>query len=245
MEKKKDWHTHWFNEDYLKLYVHRNQKEADHQVNFLFQALNLKPGMRLLDFGSGAGRHSYAFARQGLSVTGIDTSKILINEAMKWFHLGKINLDLTFLQADIRHFTSAEKFDVIVSLFTSFGYFDDDSNQEILRKVHDELKVNGQFILDYLHPHEVMRNLVSYEEKIVDGESVIVKKNIEGDCVVKTIIFPENTYYECIKLYSRKVLEEMLAKNGLEVIEVWNDYEGKDWRQQGDRQIFRCRRSAF
>ncbi|HEX5614683.1 MAG TPA: class I SAM-dependent methyltransferase [Acidimicrobiia bacterium] len=54
---------------------------TEQEVEFLFDALALEPGMRLLDVGCGPGRHSLAFARRGLDVTGVDLSPDFVDLA--------------------------------------------------------------------------------------------------------------------------------------------------------------------
>jgi len=91
-----------------------------------------------------------------------------------------------------------------------------------------------------LHPHQVKRDLISEKEIDVGDETVVIKKRIEGDIVIKNIIFPGRAYEEKVKLYSRSDIEKMLDENQLKVLNVWNDYEGNPWKEEGDRQLFRC-----
>ena len=83
--------------------------------------------------------------------------------------------------------------------------------------------------MDYLHPSKVKRTLVPYEERQVNGETVKIEIKIVGDRVIKTITYPERTYHEKVKLYTRDQIEKMLSSNGLQVVQVWNDYLGNAW----------------
>jgi SAM-dependent methyltransferase len=49
-------------------------KGTSQEVSFLWEALGLTPGMRLLDVGCGPGRHAAAFGRRGVEVVALDIS---------------------------------------------------------------------------------------------------------------------------------------------------------------------------
>ena len=48
------------------------------EVEFLWDALGLAPGMRLLDVGCGPGRHAAAFGQRGVEVVGVDISDVFL-----------------------------------------------------------------------------------------------------------------------------------------------------------------------
>lgn len=238
------WFRKWFNEDYLKLYCSRDRCEASAQVDFLIHAMDLKGNERILDLGCGAGRHTLEFASRGFHCTGVDLSEVLIKEGEKELKKSS-NLDVHFIRGDMFQMKNLGIFDVVVNLFTSFGYFNDDSdNVRFFKIARDHLKKNGKFFLDFLHPFKVKRdlNLKPKETLTVEGETVEISKMIEGDIVVKTIVFanPKRIYHERVKLYTREKIESMLSANSLQVVDVWNDYKGNPWNQKGDRQLFYC-----
>lgn len=49
-------------------------KGTEQEVDFIVDALGLRPGMTVLDVGCGPGRHVHAMARRGLRVVGVDIS---------------------------------------------------------------------------------------------------------------------------------------------------------------------------
>jgi SAM-dependent methyltransferase len=50
-----------------------------------------------------------------------------------------------------------ETFDGILNLWHSFGYFDDATNQDILRQIHAKLRPGGRFILDIYNRESLER----------------------------------------------------------------------------------------
>lgn len=238
------WFNKWFNEDYLKLYSHRSMEEAFDQVHALAKLLDLKKSASILDLACGTGRHSIAFAEMGYSVVGVDLSSILISKARKRAKKSK-PLQVEFIVQNMFDLSDLGQFDLIVNLFTSFGYFDsDEKNASIFDVVSKHLKPNGYFILDYLHPFQVVSTLIPKEIRIIDQEHVLITRKVEEGSVIKTISFPGRDYQERVKLYNREQIEIMMAKKGLSVVSVFNDYQGNPWKEKGDRQLFICKRKG-
>jgi SAM-dependent methyltransferase len=242
MPENDHWFQHWFNKDYLNLYSYRNPEEAAKHVNFLVKALQLHKGESILDLGCGKGRHSLLLAKKGFIVTGVDLSSVLIEEGKNELN-NYPNLKATLIAEDMFELKNLGVFDVVINLFTSFGYFEQDiKNEQFFEVVKTHLKPKGKFFLDFLHPAQVKRGLVDFEVRWIHGEKVDISKAIEGDRIVKTIVFnnPKRTYQEKIKLYSREQIEKMIYSHSLTIVNVWNDYNGNPWREDGDRQLFYC-----
>lgn len=234
------WYLKWFNEDYEKFYAHRDPEEAEKQVDFIIRSLKVKKNARVLDLGCGMGRHCFAFANRGYEVVGIDLSSYLIGKAREQLKQNPA-LSIQFELGPIEEIKAIGPFDLVINIFTSFGYYTCDAdNANVFCAVRQYLSKGGKFFFDYLHPSEVKRGLIPYEERQIADETVEIHKNIEGDRIIKTMIFPGRTYREKVKLYCRKTIEEMLSHHRLRVIQVWNDYEGHPWKKNGDRQLFYC-----
>jgi SAM-dependent methyltransferase len=109
--------------------------------------MELSPRSRILDMPSGPGRHAIAFSALGHRVTGVDRCASYLNEACR--RADAANCPVEWVCGDMRHFTSAEKFDAAVNLYTSFGYFADPADDIlVLRTVQACLKNGGRFMLD-------------------------------------------------------------------------------------------------
>lgn len=222
------WYQDWFNEDYLKLYADRDSAEAEGHIDFILKQTGLHGG-KVLDLGCGGGRHSALLAEKGFDVTGIDQSKVLIEKAHETSELP------TWIHGNFLTHPFQQRFNLIISMFTSFGYEDDDAkNSHLFSRVSKLLLPNGRFFFDYLSPEHVRASLVPYEEVEVEGEKVIVERSIQDDIVTKTIRFPAQTYHERVKLYDTRALERMVSTNGLQVVAKWGGYPPDG----NDRQLF-------
>ena len=73
------WYKEWFNSDnYLKVYSHRDETEAERLVDLIVNNINSVSGSKVLDMACGSGRHAIIFASKGYQVTAIDLSKNII-----------------------------------------------------------------------------------------------------------------------------------------------------------------------
>ncbi len=95
----------------------------------LIDLLELPSGARLLDCPCGQGRHAHLLAEAGFDVDGLDYSAPLLAVAKKRGH-GK---SLRYTEGDMRALPRkwTGRFDAVLNLFTSFGFFDqpDDDNR--------------------------------------------------------------------------------------------------------------------
>ena len=118
---KKNWYKEWFGEDYLTVYQHRDDKDALRLIRLIKTFVPIYPTSILLDLACGIGRHAYLLSRYSQNVFGLDLSASLLKKAQE---KKRSHISPSFVQADMRYFPFKVKFDVIFSLFTSFGYFD-------------------------------------------------------------------------------------------------------------------------
>ncbi|MNY09302.1 dTDP-3-amino-3,4,6-trideoxy-alpha-D-glucopyranose [compost metagenome] len=235
------WYQESFGNDYLLVYKHRDMQGAYHEVKKMVNWLELEQGARLLDLCCGMGRHSMALEEFGFEVTGVDLSKVLLQEAIKQGSDGHV----TWINGDMRDVPLSEPFDAIVNLFTSFGYFDEDEqNEQVLHEIYRLLKKKGRFIIDFLNPVYVKAHLVPQSERTEGDLTIRETRAIEDGCVRKRIVIsqkgePDRHYLEQVKLYERPKFEAMLQKAGLRIDHVYGDYEGQTYSPEtSSRMIF-------
>jgi SAM-dependent methyltransferase len=220
-----EWFEHWFGEAYLDLYPHRDDADAARIVALLGEHGYLRPGARVLDLACGAGRHVAALAAQGARVTGFDLSMTLLRAAQRRGGAGLV-------RGDMRALALADgRFDLVVNLFTSFGYFAADADHAVvLAEVARILVPGGRFVLDFLNAPAVRRGLVRRDSRQVGGQRVVQERRLsdDGRFVVKTIALDgEGRHFlERVRLFERTDLEAMLERAGLHVDRVFGDYDG-------------------
>lgn len=229
------WYKQSFGKDYLAVYKHRNLQKAYEEVREMVNWLELSQGARVLDLCCGMGRHAVALSEFGYSVTGVDLSEVLLDEAVKHDQANEV----LWLHGDMRDIPiyNDQYYDAIVNLFTSFGYFaKDEENVQVLHEIHRLLKPGGRFIIDYLNAEYVRTHLVPYSERETDGMTIQEHRAIEDGVVTKRIVIyegdlPPRQYMERVKLYGRADFESMLAQAKLQIDGIYGDYSQSTYEE--------------
>jgi len=233
---EKAWYKEWFaSEDYLDVYRHRNSADTDSLIELILSNTQPDKKSKILDAACGAGRHSIKFAEKGFNVTGFDLSTTLLNIAIS--HANKRNLKIDFINSDLRSFYSNKKFDLVLSLFTSFGYFNSDTeNFEFVKNAHKMLIDDGYYVLDYFNKKFLENNLIQDTKRIVGKKEIIENRKIIDGRIVKRIkiISEENNhdYVESVKLYSYDELVKNFMSIGYKVIKAFGDYLGSNFENE-------------
>ncbi|WP_332690453.1 class I SAM-dependent methyltransferase [Halalkalibacter lacteus] len=237
------WYEDHFQQDYLMIYKHRSEENANSELSNLMNFIPYRKNQKVLDLCCGAGRHSRWFADRGMNVTGVDLSNTLIEEAKRQSH----TLNITYIRSDMRDVTFKNEFDIVANLFTSFGYFDKDKdNERVFTRVHSSLKEGGYFLFDYLNPAFLRKNLVPFSQQTFDQTSIYQYRKIDNDTVIKRIVVKDNysnrNYEERVKLYSEDKIREMLENNNLKVMHLFGNYDARKYDHSSPRLIYICRK---
>lgn len=229
------WYKQWFNEDYLELYPHRDEAEAERCVGLIQTTLPWQHGWRALDVGCGAGRHARALEAAGARTYGVDLSSSLLRVARQVTGARLIRADMRALP--IR----AGSMDLVVNLFTSFGYFASDAEHAAaLREMTAALRPGGWFVLDYLNAARVRATLVPSEHALLGGVRAEVTRAVEEEdtVVVKRIVMEDGRRFrERVRLFSAADLSEMLERCGISVRHTRGDYDGGPLTAESPRAI--------
>ncbi|MFO7526194.1 MAG: class I SAM-dependent methyltransferase [Ignavibacteriaceae bacterium] len=230
-----DWYKDWFEtKEYLNVYRHRNEGEAEDLVNIILNNVRLSKSGKVLDMACGTGRHSILFAKKGFKVTAVDLSKNMLSAARKKAESEKLKID--FIQSDLRFFANSGRFDLAINLFTSFGYFEtDEENFEIFNTAYNHLKTDGYFVLDFFNKYFVEKNLIIESHDSVEKLDIIQKRKIDGLRVVKEIIISDNDqsrkYYESVRMFSQTELINELIRIGFAIEKTFGDFQGNKFDQ--------------
>ena len=152
-----------FGDDYLYFYadvLRDEHNDADTEV--IVNALGLTGDETVLDAPCGHGRISNRLAQRGIEVVGVDSTELFLERAR-----ADGNGAVEYLQGDLRALPVGGPFDVVLSWFTSFGYFDDDGNRQVLSEYRRVLRPGGRLLLE-LHNHdEIVRRFTPAPFSIV------------------------------------------------------------------------------
>ncbi len=234
-----EWFKNWFDSPYYHLlYRHRNLEEAAFFIDNLLRILKPPKGSRILDLACGKGRHSYYLSQKGYDVTGVDLSENSIKSA------SKIESNhLRFFRMDMRKLTFSNEFDIVMNLFTSFGYFDNkNENLTVLHGVNRALVNGGTFIIDFLNAWKVIHTLVPEEKKTVDGVRFCINRSFEDGMIIKMIDIDDHGkklhFEERVQAITPDEFDKMLQQTGFEVTHRFGNYDMQPFEHEiADRLI--------
>lgn len=228
-----EWFEDWFSsEEYFSVYRHRDENDAEILTQLITRTFSLQPNSRILDIACGTGRHAISFAQKGFRVTGIDLNSKILEIAVK--NSREKNLIIDFLNADMRNFSLENKFDLVCSLFTSFGFFErDEENFSILENAYDHLNKGSYFVLDYLNSVYLKTNIIPISIENYNEKEILQKRFIEGKRIYKEIVIKKNgackSYWESVRLYSLQEIQKKLEVIGFTIKYVFGDYRGNNY----------------
>lgn len=230
------WYREWFGQDYLDLYAHRDQDEAERNVDFVAAHLAPPRPTAVLDLACGTGRHTEALRGRGFRALGVDLSLTLLARRPGLPRVG----------GDMRRLPFAGgSFDWVLNFFTSFGYFESErENFRVLQEVVRVLAPGGRFLIDFLNRDRVLADLEARSDLGEDGRRVVVERwydpaafRINKRITVRPEGAPPRTYLESVRAYSREEVSIGLRWAGLEVDETYGDFSGGSYQRDSERLI--------
>jgi SAM-dependent methyltransferase len=161
MIKRMAWYKEWFGEEYLGLYSHRDEQEAEAHIDFVERVLGEPRPRAVLDLACGAGRHTAVLRRRGYRTLGVDLSLTLLAHARR----------LPCVAGDMRCLPfAAGGFDWVLNFFTSFGYFETErENFQVLEEIVRVLAPCGRFLIDIMNTANTLRHLQPREVQHLDA----------------------------------------------------------------------------
>ncbi|HEY3257918.1 MAG TPA: class I SAM-dependent methyltransferase, partial [Gemmatimonadaceae bacterium] len=211
-------------------------------VALIADTLGDRPVSAVLDLACGSGRHARYLGRRWWT-SGVDLSEVLLRIAQKNGTPAKL------VRADIRALPYRnDSFDLIVNLFTSFGYFaTDEEHDVVVRDLSRVIRPGGTFVLDFLNARFVRDRLVPRDETRIRGRTVEQRREItpDGRFVVKHIDIRDegNHFIERVRLFSREELVVMLERAGFRIERTYGDYDGSPPGSESPRVILFARRN--
>lgn len=224
----------WFtNESFWKdmydwLFPPERFQAAKEQIEKVVSITGIYNGT-VLDLCCGPGRHTYELAKLGFEVTAVDASEFLLNRA-KELCSGFSNV--RFVHVDMKDFVEPDRFDLVINMFTSFGYFKDhEDNLKVLRNIRKSLKNGGKLLMEMSSKEVVLRN---YKDSIVterDQKMLIEKHSFEPGMarMINDWIVLEKGVYKTYRLehyvYSALELKMMLQASGFNNVDFYGSLD--------------------
>ena len=238
-----NWFENWFNSKYYHiLYKNRDHKEAVFFLDNIIKNININNG-RILDVACGKGRHAKYLNHLGFNVTGIDLSKNSIEFANK-----DSNENLKYFVHDMRSVFKKNHFDLVTNLFTSFGYFENqEDEQTTINAMSNNLKEGGLLLIDFMNVKKVISSLVTSESKEIDGIKFLIERKYDENHIIKKIIIKDKdsdlNFQEKVRALTLYDFDVMLKKANMKIVDVFGDYSLNDFNAiDSDRLIIISRK---
>ena len=251
------WYEDWFDSPlYEVVYRTRDDADAERLADVVERAAQPAPGSAILDVGTGRGRHARVFARRGYDVVGLDLSETAIATARQRSEAEGLAERTRFVVGDMRlpHFQA--RFDGVVNLFSTFGYFSDPADhQRAVTSMAGALVPGGWLVQDLLHPAALRRALVPRDARTVGDVHVVQERQLREDApggprVEKRIrLVPEGggepvEFEESVRLFEPAEARALHEAAGLRVEAMLGDYDGGALGPESPRLIVVSRRPS-
>jgi ubiquinone/menaquinone biosynthesis C-methylase UbiE len=248
------WFQAAFGALYPIVYSHRDDTAAEREARYAKDALGIAAKDRVLDLACGDGRHLVALARMGAHAVGVDLSTALVTRAR--VRRAKARSDLrqprfSVVRADLRALPfAARSFRHATCFFTSFGYFDTESeNLQVLRETARVLDDHGRFLLDVPDRAALEGALVAKDESEREGLRVCCERAIDRGRVRKKVTVTNARgeevarFEESVRVYTLGELRALLSEAGFRPIREAGAFDGRPI-ERGDRYIIAAERTT-
>lgn len=231
-----------FGPNYFKFYSD-SKEGTNKEVDFLEKTLDLNPNTKILDLCCGYGRHAIELAKRGYDVTGQDINSFFLKIAKE--NAKNKKSKIKFIKSDMRYIPFNDTFNIIINMFTSFGYLEDDEeNEKVLNQVYKALKPSGKFFIDTINRDWLIRNYRETDwEKVINGIELSKRKfdYLTGYNYDEKTYITKNgqrkKYEMRVRSYTLSEFISMLKKNKLKFVRVYGGYDGSEFTYNSRKMI--------
>ena len=236
----------WFEDEsfwtaiYPFLFSETRFEAAEKHLDDILNLVGVDSGS-VLDLCCGPGRFAIPLAQRGFRVTAVDRSPFLLGDGQQ--RAAQRNLDIEWVEKDMREFERPEAFDLVLNLNTSFGYFDArDEDVRVLRKIFASLKPGGRLVMDLMGKEKLARIFQpTVSEKLEDGTLLVMRhevfdewSRIRNEWII--IKGPEVRTFEFHHtVYSGQELKDRLLAAGYRDAKLYGSFEGEEYGRESNR----------
>ena len=244
----------WFDDDsfwqelYPFMFPEQRFASTPEQIEKVL-ALTKPGGKAALDLCCGPGRCSIALAQAGFTVTGVDRTRFLLNKARGKARTAKTKVE--WIQMDMRDFAREDAFDLVLSMFTSFGYFEDKNEDSlVLRNIFTSLKPGGVFLIDVMGKERLAKVLQPTTSDILpNGTKLIQRHEVfdEWTRIRNEWILIRKGRAKSFKfhhtIYSGQELRDRMTQVGFTDVRLYGDLDGDEYGPNAHRLIAVARKA--
>jgi SAM-dependent methyltransferase len=215
-------------DDYMYVYGDDlTPARAEAEVAAVVKWLELDAPLKILDLACGFGRHANRLAASGHTVTGVDFMPGFLEMARR--QAADMGAQVDYQQGDMRQISFIEEFDRVLLLFTSFGYFEDEENFQVIKNIARALKPGGLLGLDIPNRDIIAKDLPTAD--VIDKDDDLLINRLSFDAltgrfhnrriVVRAGVRKDKPF--SIRLYNATEIRDLLNRAGLEIYKMLGD----------------------
>lgn len=206
-----------------------------------------RTGSRVLDMCCGAGVFTAPLAARGHHVTGVDRSPTMLDQAAA--RCREAGAEARLVRADAAHFDEPASYDVVLNLFTSFGYARDPAeNAAVLRAMRSCLVPGGTLLLD-VAGKEILAQRVHPPKVVQRGDDLVVQTDtllddwarMRSDWILVRGERASRARLEWF-IYSAVELRALLEEAGFVKVEVFGGFDTRPYDGHAERLVLRATR---
>jgi SAM-dependent methyltransferase len=221
---------------------------APEQVDRVLELAGVEPGAAVLDLACGPGRHSLELARRGFRVTGVDRTPPHLAAARA--AAGEEGLEVEWVEADMLSFSRPESFDLGLSLYTSFGYFEDpEDDRRTAANLVESLRPGGALVMEMMGKEVLARIFVARDwQELPDGGILLYERKVSRGwswIEHRWILLKDGERREfapSLRIYSAAELTALLRDCGCSAVEVYGGFDGRPYDHEAVRLVAVARR---
>ena len=225
------------------LFTRRRWERAETEVGLLGALLGLTGDEQILDMPCGTGRHSIELARCGYRATGVDRTEAYLAEARRRAEAGGVTVE--WVRADMRSFSRPQAFDVVLNLYTSFGYFEDTADDKLAaRAFFDALRPGGRLLMELFGRENLAAGFQSRAWTELDDGLLLLEERAITDHWRRVhnrwIMIQDTRRHEIefsLRLYSAGELIDLLSDVGFTDVTAFGNLDGDPYDEHARRLV--------
>jgi SAM-dependent methyltransferase len=200
-------------------------------------------GRRVLDMCCGPGRHSVPLAKKGLQVTAVDLSPFLLDVARS--RAEKEQVEIEWIRDDMRYFCRDAAYDLIINLYTSFGYFQaKEEDILVLKNIHRSLRPGGTCVLELVAKEWIAGNIAeALVHDLSDGAILVERPKVVDDWtrIDNQWIYIRDGQAKTFKfshtIFSGQEMRQGMERAGFSSVELFGSLHGDEFGPEAQRLV--------
>lgn len=166
---------------YDDMYIQKPYKHEVDQLEAFWSKHSPHPVKTILSLGCGTGTYEIILAKHGYTITGMDLSQDMLDQAAVKIKAAGVSEQVSLVQGDMRAAKKLGEFDAVLMMFNIAGYLHTPADMTALAtNVTTNLKPGGIFIFDAWYGPAVIVDPPSDRTKVIEKDGSKISRLTKG-----------------------------------------------------------------